>query len=50
MKLRHRVLGVMSQPPEAIAALSEDDQRTLRDILERAVENLHGSQRPAAVP
>jgi hypothetical protein len=30
----------MSQPPDAIAALSEADQRALRDILARAVSNL----------
>lgn len=50
LKLREQVLDVMSRPPEAIAALSEDDQRALRDILERAVENLRESERPAAVP
>jgi DNA-binding MarR family transcriptional regulator len=39
-KLRAQVMELMSQPPEAIASLSEADQRALRDILERAVENL----------
>jgi MarR family transcriptional regulator, organic hydroperoxide resistance regulator len=38
--LRDRVHELMSEPPEAIAALSSDDQRTLRDILRRAVEHL----------
>ena len=38
--LRDRVLEVMSEPPAAIAALSAADQRTLRDILRRAVEQL----------
>ena len=40
VRLRQQVVELMSQPPEAIAALSEDDQRALRDILARAVENL----------
>lgn len=40
MKLREQVMELMSQPPEAIAALSEADQRALRDILARAVANL----------
>jgi MarR family transcriptional regulator, organic hydroperoxide resistance regulator len=50
MKLREQVLNVMSEPPEGIAALPLEDQRALRDILERAVENLRGSQQPTAVP
>lgn len=40
MRLRESVMELMSQPPDAVAALSEDDQRTLRDILARAVANL----------
>jgi MarR family transcriptional regulator, organic hydroperoxide resistance regulator len=40
LKLRERVLGIMSEPPEAIAALPEADQRALRDILARAVAGL----------
>lgn len=40
LKLRERVLRIMSEPPEAIAALPEADQRALRDILARAVEGL----------
>jgi len=40
MKLREQVMELMSQPPDAIAALSEPDQRALRDILARAVANL----------
>jgi DNA-binding MarR family transcriptional regulator len=40
MTLRAQVLELMSQPPDAIAALSDADQRALRDILARAVENL----------
>jgi MarR family transcriptional regulator, organic hydroperoxide resistance regulator len=35
--LRRRVLEIMSEPPAPIAALSEADQRELRDILRRAV-------------
>ena len=30
----------MAQPPPAIASLSQKDQRALRDILKRAVENI----------
>jgi len=41
MKLREQVVELMTQPPEAIAELSEEDQVALRDILARAVENLH---------
>jgi DNA-binding MarR family transcriptional regulator len=40
MELRAQVMELMSQPPDAIAALSDVDQRALRDILARAVENL----------
>jgi DNA-binding MarR family transcriptional regulator len=40
LALRERVVEIMTEPPEAIAALSERDQQTLRDILARAVENL----------
>src|SRR3954469_18110955 len=39
-KLREQVMRIMSEPPEAIAALPEADQRALRDILARAVEGL----------
>jgi DNA-binding MarR family transcriptional regulator len=41
MKLREQVVELMTQPPAAIAALDEEDQLALRDILARAVENLH---------
>src|SRR5580765_438122 len=37
VELRDSVLDVMSEPPEAIAALPAADQRALRDILARAV-------------
>jgi MarR family transcriptional regulator, organic hydroperoxide resistance regulator len=40
VELRDEVLAIMSEPPEAIAALSLEDQRALRDILARAVELL----------
>lgn len=40
MELREQVMELMSQPADAIAALSEADQRALRDILARAVANL----------
>ena len=40
LELREVVLEIMSEPPEAIASLSVSDQRALRDILARAVENL----------
>ncbi len=40
VELRARVFDLMSQPPEAIAALSADDQRTLRDILRKAAAHL----------
>src|SRR5262249_51224510 len=41
--LRDRVQELMSEPPEAIAALSDEDQRALRDILRRAVEHLRSN-------
>jgi MarR family transcriptional regulator, organic hydroperoxide resistance regulator len=40
VELRARVLDLMSEPPAAIAALSAEDQRTLRDILRRAAAHL----------
>jgi MarR family transcriptional regulator, organic hydroperoxide resistance regulator len=40
VEMRARVADLMSEPPAAIAALSAEDQRTLRDILRRAVEHL----------
>jgi DNA-binding MarR family transcriptional regulator len=48
VELRARVADLMSEPPAAIAALSADDQRTLRDILRRAVEHLPASAGDAA--
>jgi MarR family transcriptional regulator, organic hydroperoxide resistance regulator len=43
VELREEVLAVMSEPPDAIAALTASDQRALRDILARAVEILRNS-------
>jgi MarR family transcriptional regulator, organic hydroperoxide resistance regulator len=40
VELRGGVMEIMSEPPEAIAALPQADQRALRDILARAVELL----------
>ena len=40
VELREEVMALMSEPPEAIASLSVADQRALRDILARAVEQL----------
>jgi len=39
-KLRQEISERLAEPPPAIAELSEDDQRTLRDILARAIENV----------
>jgi DNA-binding MarR family transcriptional regulator len=36
-QVRGRLIEVMSEVPEPLAALSEDDQRTLRDVLRRAL-------------
>jgi DNA-binding MarR family transcriptional regulator len=38
VEVRRHVIESMRRPPEAIAALSQADQRALRDILRRAVE------------
>jgi MarR family transcriptional regulator, organic hydroperoxide resistance regulator len=37
-ELREQVVEIMSEPPAAIAGLSDADKRALRDILARAVE------------
>jgi DNA-binding MarR family transcriptional regulator len=44
-ELRERVHELMAEPPDAIAALSADDQRALRDILRRAVALLDAGER-----
>ena len=36
-EIRGRLIEVMSQVPEALASLSEDDQRALRYVLRRAL-------------
>jgi len=36
-EVRDRLLAVMSEVPEELAALSAEDQRTLRDVLRRAL-------------
>jgi hypothetical protein len=37
--MRRRILKRLSQAPEPIARLSEQDQRALREILARALEH-----------
>jgi hypothetical protein len=37
-ELRRRIAARMAEPPEALASLSDDDARALRDILARALE------------
>jgi DNA-binding MarR family transcriptional regulator len=39
-RLRDEIAGRLADPPEAIAALSLEDQRLLRDVLRRAAEHL----------
>jgi DNA-binding MarR family transcriptional regulator len=39
-RLRAEITRRMAEPPPAIAALSDQDQRALRDVLRRAIENL----------
>jgi DNA-binding MarR family transcriptional regulator len=38
VRVRHRILERLSEAPEPIARLSEDDQRALCEILSRAME------------
>ena len=42
-RLRVEITKRLAEPPPAIAALSEEDQRDLRDILQRAIEGLSTS-------
>jgi DNA-binding MarR family transcriptional regulator len=42
-RLRAEVTKRMAEPPPAIASLSEQDQKALRDILTRAIENVPGA-------
>jgi MarR family transcriptional regulator, organic hydroperoxide resistance regulator len=39
-ELRQEISERLGEPPPAIAGLSRDDQRTLRDILARAIEHV----------
>jgi DNA-binding MarR family transcriptional regulator len=39
-KLREEISARLAVPPEAIAKLSRDDQRKLRDVLSRAIANV----------
>jgi hypothetical protein len=39
----------MAEPPQPIASLSEEDQRALRDILQRAVEGISAEEAEAAL-
>jgi DNA-binding MarR family transcriptional regulator len=41
--MRQQITKRMAEPPPAIASLSEKDQRALRDILRRALEDLPDS-------
>ena len=45
-KMRLRVLGELSEPPDWLRGLSEQDQRTLRDLLRRAAEKAPGPPNP----
>ena len=45
--MRKQITERMAEPPPAIASLSEKDQRTLRDILERALENVSDESEPS---
>jgi DNA-binding MarR family transcriptional regulator len=43
-KMRHEITKRMAEPPPPIASLSEKDQRALRDILKRAVEEVSDAE------
>jgi hypothetical protein len=43
-RMRVEITKRMAEPPAPIAALSEKDQRALRDILQRAVEGLSSTE------
>jgi len=45
-ELRREISERLAEPPPAIAGLSRDDQRALRDILARAIENVETDRRP----
>jgi hypothetical protein len=48
--VRTEITKRMAQPPPAIASLSEKDQRALRDILKRAVENISDGEADVTPP
>jgi DNA-binding MarR family transcriptional regulator len=43
-RMRVEITKRMAEPPPPIAALSEADQRALRDILQRAVEGVEDAE------
>lgn len=47
-RMRIEITKRMADPPPAIAALSEEDQRALRDILKRAIERIPEGEVEAA--
>jgi DNA-binding MarR family transcriptional regulator len=48
-RIRTEITKRMAEPPPPIAALSEKDQRALRDILQRAVESISDPEAEKAV-
>jgi DNA-binding MarR family transcriptional regulator len=48
-RVRAEITKRMAEPPPPIASLSEKDQRALRDILKRAVEDVTDEEAAAAL-
>ncbi len=48
-RMRVEITKRMAEPPPPIASLSEKDQRVLRDILQRAVEDVSDAEAAAAL-
>ena len=48
-RMRIEITKRMAEPPPPIASLSEEDQRALRDILQRAVEGISAEEAAAAL-
>ncbi|HEX5893621.1 MAG TPA: MarR family transcriptional regulator [Solirubrobacterales bacterium] len=48
-RMRIEITKRMAEPPQPIANLSEEDQRALRDILQRAVEGISAEEAEAAL-
>jgi MarR family transcriptional regulator, organic hydroperoxide resistance regulator len=48
-RMRVEITKRMAEPPEPIASLSEKDQRALRDILKRAIEDVPEAEATEAV-